>query len=78
MAILRDEIRRERVPLRRHDNMRQSALMAKLISRSICQMARVTLVYWTEIGRNVRNAGLSILIIFVRSSEFAEGKLRNQ
>ena len=33
------------VPLRQHDNARQSALMAKLISRSIRQMARVTPVY---------------------------------
>lgn len=46
-----------RVSLRRHDNTRQSALMAKLISRSIRQMARVTLIYRTEIGRNMRNAG---------------------
>lgn len=52
------ELANRRVPvlqLRRHDNARQSALMAKLISRSIRQMARVTLVYRRGgIARNAR------------------------
>lgn len=46
-ARARCDVRRRyatRSPLRRHGNARQSALMAKLISRSIRQMARVTSV----------------------------------
>ncbi|EZA58438.1 hypothetical protein X777_01061 [Ooceraea biroi] len=39
-ATRRDPEADGRVPLWRHDNARQSALMAKLISRSIRQMAR--------------------------------------